>query len=311
MKWLVLFSGLILFSCSDSGKEQPASESKNLESTDSTELNIPEVEMDPVIALRLEEQKNDIDSIQHVVEQWNKAINEKDYAFLQTLYAPHPKFYLKEFTPSGIVSSKRTWLEKHPEYRQEILGLQVQYPTNDEGTIRCAFRKVLHTKEATDSVWALLDLHYANGQYLIHKESDQASELVLHRTPTQKGIPATATYMYDYWLDTRNDQALAHSFVPYYMVLSYDQTDTSFYWYSGSLRSVTDFYLRNFNVENGFLSFEAAPIWPGREDDIPEEEDFMYFRFSILKDELAFIEHRNGWFDDLLGARLWRKIDEK
>lgn len=258
---------------------------------------------------RLEAQKNDLDSIQLIVETWNRSLNERNPQLMELVYAKQVQFYKKSMQRADIIAAKQKALDKSPNYAQSIRRLAVNYPSNRPDIISCEFYKRWSDGTKTDSVLAILEIKLIGKEYRIVKESDFVTELNLVREMPTAPLPeGTHTYMYDYWEDTREHEVLAHDFVPYYMTLVVhrdgDEVDLELSWYSGSLRWITDFAVRSVRFTDSHLTFDAAPrLSPeGGDEDLG---DYQHFSFRLLKNgEIALVEN-DDWFEEMRGVRLW------
>ena len=255
---------------------------------------------------------NSLDSIQSVVEQWNKAINESDFKLMERLYAEKIQFYTTKLSRSEVIRSKREWLKKHSNYVQKIELDEVQYPSENSGIIRCIFRKHFTKNGELKEVNGILELTYLNGEYFITKESDRVTEMVIiEQTQPSNLSKGSYSFQHDYWLDTREHEVLGHDFVPYYIDVSIHLTGTlkvDLTSYSGGLRETRDYITKDAILENGFLSFRAAPIFLGERD--PEdyswikEEEYHLYKFKVFDGAIALVE-TDSWFTEMVGSYFW------
>jgi hypothetical protein len=258
---------------------------------------------------RLEAQKNDLDSIQLIVETWNRSLNERNPNLMELVYAKEVQFYKKRMKQSEIIAAKQRALDKAPAYKQSIRRLAVNYPMKRPDIISCEFYKRWTDGNKTDSVLAILEIEFIDGEYRIVKESDFVTELNLVReTPTKALADGEYVFMYDYWEDTREHEILAHDFSPYYMTLIVrkegKKATVELSWYSGALRWVNDFAIRNVSLNDSYLNFEAA----ARMSPVDEDEDldsYQHFSFRLLNTGEVALEENNGWFEEMRGVRLW------
>lgn len=253
----------------------------------------------------IEDQRNSLDSIQETLELWNTGLNENSPQKLADVYAGEVQFYKQSRLFEEVIEMKIEALRKAPDYRQKMEAIQVQYPSDKEDVVRCVFNKTYETGGKENTVSAVIEMKLIDGSYRITKESDQATELALINEAETRGVLDYTFFSYHYWLDTRDDKVLAHDFVPYYMELGFDpeKMEISMHWYSGSLRSITDFAVADIFMEDGFLSFKASAISTFDGDQEFDKEDYQTFTFKCLDGELALIKN-DGWFSNLEGIRL-------
>lgn len=303
-----------LFACSSPSQPSNQTPAETEEST-SNESNLEvETETQAVIAeieAKQESQANDLDTLHQVIDSWNQALNEQDYALLESLYADQVVFYTTEKSKSAVVDSKRSYLEKHPDYQQKVLNLNFQYPSNLSQTAACHFQKVYGNGALTDTVEAVLHLKMNPSGYIIVKESDDPSEIANAKAATAADLPdGKYSFTHHYWLDTRESEVLGHDFVPYYNILSVEKTadalEAGFYYYSGSMRTYTDFTCKDAKLEAGILTFLAAPINQFSEEEQEfRDEDYQYFKFKVLNDREVVLLQNDTWFSEDAGDRYW------
>jgi len=307
---LALCLGLFVSCGSDHASDNLEHENESTEETD--KIAVSQDAIKEVHAARMEAQKNDLDSIQYIVEAWNRSLNENNPELMLLVYGTQVQYYKKPLKRQEVIDAKKRALAKSPDYKQSLLHLAVHYPTDRPEIIRCEFDKVWSAGGKTDTVRALLEIELVNKQYRIVKEGDYATEIAMIKEEKAEALPkGQHAYLYDYWLDTREHEALAHDFVPYYMTLTADNSGehptVDLNWYSGSLRETFGFVTRNVRLDGQYLHFEGAAMMAP--DDEESLDDFQSFTFKLLGDEIALIEN-NGWFSEMLGVRLWRVKDE-
>lgn len=311
---LTLITFGVLFSCKQTPNNQNSSSSnevvqeiasENLDNEDASNSTGNAVELDDVHEEVIENQRNSLDSIQGTLELWNTGLNEKSPQKLANVYAGEVQFYKQSRLFEEVIEMKIEALRKAPDYCQKMEAIQVQYPSDKESVVRCVFDKTYKTGGKENTVSAVIEMQLINGTYRIIKESDQATELALINEAETRGVLEYTFFSYHYWLDTRDDNVLAHDFVPYYMELGFDpeKMEISMHWYSGSLRSITDFAVADIFMEDGYLSFKASAISTFDENPTFDKDDYQTFTFKCLDGELALINN-DGWFSDLEGIRL-------
>lgn len=302
------FAGLIaLISACQSG--DPVSQDETVETSADSSAVEARIEIEEIHKERSEKQKNDLDSIQWIVEAWNRSLNERNSGLMELVYADKVQFYKKTMLRADIIAAKKRALDKAPNYTQSIRRLAVNYPSNRPDIISCEFYKRWSDGGKMDSVLAILELELIGKEYRIVKESDFVTELNLVRETTTKALPeGSHIFMYDYWEDTREHEALAHDFVPYYMTLTVnrkgEKAEVELSWYSGALRWITEFAVRNVSLNDSYLNFEAAArMSPDDEDE--DLDDYQHFSFRLLKNGEIALEENDGWFEEMRGIRLW------
>lgn len=310
-----LFVSIVCIGLFTSCGSDPAAENSENEDETTEEIAaeaVSQEEIQEVHAARLEEQKNDLDSIQYLVETWNQSLNENDPELMLLVYGSQVQYYKKSLKRQEVINAKKSALAKSPDYKQSVVNLGVHYPSDRPNVIRCEFDKAWSSGGKSDTVRALLEIELVNKQYRIVKEGDYATEIAMIKEAKTKALSkGQHTYLYDYWLDTREEEVLAHDFVPYYLSVTVDNSGENprvdVNWYSGAFRQSFDFVTRNVRLDGQYLRFEGAAIMmPGDEEDL---SDYQSFAFKLLGEEIALIEN-NGWFSEMLGIRLWRVKDE-
>jgi hypothetical protein len=251
------------------------------------------------------------------------AINVGGFKTLEELYADEVQFYLKRYSKGQVIDSKRKWINDHSNYIQTYDIHEVEYPSNNEGLIRVNFDKFIQHDYQTDTVLAVLEMKYIDGDYRITKESDQITEL--RKVKSERGsVMEKGEYSFDdhRWVDMRDNDALAHDFVPYYISINVsieDSISITMSRYSGSMREIVHFLVRNIDYDkaNCLLSFDAAMNFgldlydetiPER---LPKDEDYEHFTFKTLSDHLALMS-TDGTFQSLEGNRFWniKRVEE-
>ncbi|OFZ60563.1 MAG: hypothetical protein A3D92_06745 [Bacteroidetes bacterium RIFCSPHIGHO2_02_FULL_44_7] len=291
----------------------PASDNPEKETTQETAAEaVSQEDIREVHVARLEEQKNDLDSIQYLVETWNRSLNENNQELMLLVYGTQVQYYKKSMKRTEVIEAKKRALATSLDYEQSIVHLAVHYPSDRPGIICCEFDKAWSAGGKSDTARALLEIKLVNEQYRIVKEGDYATEIVMIKEEKARGLSkGQHHYLYDYWLDTREDEALAHDFVPYYLSVTVnnggEKPTVDLNWYSGSLRETFGFVTRNVRLDGQYLRFEAAAMMTP--DDDEDLDDFQSFTFKLLGDEIALIEN-DGWFTEMLGIRLWGVKDE-
>lgn len=250
-----------------------------------------------------------------MLKQWNERINQEKYNALAEMYADNVLYYTQEISKEKVIQSKKDYIaNEYGYYHQELKDVMLELPDEDSNTIRFSFLKKYDGEIKSDSVHAKLIFNKrADGKYEIIEETDILSELKriksLETKNLQQGIHH---FTYSYLLDTRNTIS-AWDNVPYYddLTITYkgdNNVDVSFHSYSGASRTATSFETRNAAINDGILTFQAAPTNDKYEH--PREDDYQSFTFKILdSNKVAFINN-DGWFSSSLGNIFWRVENE-
>ena len=319
MKLIYLILAILLVSCADEKNDDPKSKEPSKtgqEFSDTTKIDlvsrIPGGEENENGGKDKQKVQNSLDSIKMTIGWWNNAININAVIALHNLYDDEVQFYREKVQKPDLVQSKRTWLNEHPDYSQEIKIREIQYPSEAKGTIRCLFIKEYKDGNELKKVNSILELKLIDGRYLITKESDVPTEISLIKDEIAQDLDTGELFFqHDYWLDTRDSEVLGHDFVPYYMGVTISNGETlkvELDSYSGSLREHRDYVTKEAVFKDGFLSFKAGPLYErfGGEEDIEaiKEEDYQYFKFKVLNKNIALVA-TDGWFEELVGTRFW------
>ena len=265
-----------------------------------------------------QEEANDVnsrDSILRFLSEWNQNIVDKNYSNLEKEYSSEVSYYGQEKSATLICSGKRSWLEKHPDYTQEMEKIEIRWTEKFPEIQQCIFDKVYSSDGNTKTVKAILELQKSNNRYYIVKESDYPSEIkVANKVPAISISKGTHAYSNSYVLDIRNDTVLnlAHDFISYELTFSLDIGEriiaNSMSYYSGSLRESTEFDLTDIDISDGFLSFYANPL-PYYSDEDAENgqiaHEFQFFKFKIVSEDHLILIETDGWFTDMVGERFF------
>lgn len=254
-----------------------------------------------------------LDSVVQVLNTWNRALVHKDYEKLRQCYVYAVNFYTHKTSRTDLIKEKKKWLDKNPDYRQEIKDVEVRHPRNAKDTIHCVFTKLYRAKAEVkqDSARAVIYLVKNQRSYKIFKESDMASERATARILPARKLPyGEYTFLHDYWLDTRAHKILAHNFVAYYTGVKFryfkNELWVELYSYSGSMRMTVDYRTKDARFENGILSFRAAIEPIGETAHQLAEKDYHTFSFKVLDPETMVLTKANQW-KYLEGAKFWIK----
>lgn len=244
-------------------------------------------------------QKNDLDSVLFAVDLWNKAVNGRNSIAIHDCYAEGKiPYYLKEIAAKEIAKNKISWLLNHKSYRQETYRVQVQYPEENDPLIRCFFQKICIEKNKRDTLYAILEMRKFDDDYLIVRETDLKTEVTIALNSKGVDLPQGESHFLEYyWEDTRNDDALAHNFVPYWISVDVnrigDKVEVNYANYSGRIRIVQYYAVKDVKLENGVLEFRAGM----KQNEEQEAEDikdtyFDYHRFKLTKKGLVLMESK-------------------
>ena len=109
------------------------------------------------------------------VRAWNRALNARDQAQLEKLYAERVSYYGVDLGRAAVIGKKRAALERAPRFQQSLSKLEVHELSRAD--VAVTFTKTW-TSDGTDkqTVEALLDLERRQGKYVITRESDTRAE---------------------------------------------------------------------------------------------------------------------------------------
>lgn len=257
---------------------------------------------------------NSKDSILAFLNDWNQTILDRDYLKLEKNYASEVSYYGQKKDAALICSGKRSWLEKHPDYSQELESIEIRWAENFPEIQQCVFDKVYSSDGNTQTVKAILELKKIGNRYIIVKESDYPSELkATLKVPASDISKGTHSYTRSYVLDIRRDTILnlAHDFIGYDLGFSLDIGEriiaNSMTYYSGSMRETTEFDLTDIELSNGFLTFYANPLpaYDNEDEDNWTTHEYQYFKFKIISDSELMLIETDGWFTDMIGERFF------
>ena len=310
---------IIMLACAELRKKQVTEKPQSEEQEQKKVVKkIPQPDTIKVKDYKLNEHKmplknTSIDSVVQALNAWNRALVHKNYTDLRKCYAYSVGFYTRKVSRTDLIKDKKNWLDKNPDYRQEIKDVEVRHPRDASDTIHCVFSKMYRTKAGAkqDSARAVIYMVKNQGHYKIFKESDMASERATARTLPARKLPyGEYTFLHGYWLDTRADEVLAHNFVPYYTGLKIhyfnNELRLELYSYSGQARMIIDYETKDASFENGILSFKAATIMIGATRYQPTKKDYQTFKFKVLNPEVMVLVSASKW-SYLEGARFWIK----
>lgn len=325
LKYFSLLAVLFIYSCSGN-EDQKDAESKNVDSNsieasdtivETRPNNLEEIEE---IETRLEENENSLDSIKAVVKKWNNGINTANKASLNEVYASSVDYYLSTKSKEDIVASKLAWLAKNAGYSQSYSIQEVQYPSSHDGLIRVVLDKELKYTNKTETIISIVEMRYADREYLITKETDQVTEIRKAKEAKSSILNKGEIWFDNHrWVDMRDNDALGHSFVPYYITIGVtlgDSLEIYMSRYSGSLREVRPYKVRKaeYDTNTGFLTFEAAmnfAIDMGGEEipeRLPKDEDYEKFVFKTFDGYMTLLTGED-WYKELEGTRFWKLTD--
>ena len=75
--------------------------------------------------------------------------------------------------------------------------------------------------------------------------------------------------------------------------------------YSGGSRSTLKFHVRNQTLKNGYLFFEAAPLFNERSLANLKDNDYQSFTFKVLDTTKIALIKNDGWYTEKIGIYLW------
>lgn len=233
------------------------------------------------------------DAVKAKVKTWNESISNHQTDQLIEVYSSNVDYYLNNKSSTDCIALKKSWLEKHPEYSQSIKFLEVYHfevdRTPDE--FIAEFDKLCTENGKTTTVHSFLHFKKFNGEWLIYKESDVATEIAIAKKSPNINLP-NGHYGFErnYWVDTRDVEGFAHETVPYRTYISFDilnETITGrINWYSGTMRSSMDYLIVAGIMENGLLTLDVI-YNPNEEYSLDQPEDFANmaienWRFKIV-----------------------------
>jgi hypothetical protein len=244
-------------------------------------------------------------AVKQVVREWNAAIDGHHPEKLKDLYADQVMCYLEKKSAAAVVADKTAWLKKHGNYRQQLKHVDVYYNEDDTtlSHFKAEFTKICTENGKTTEIQSWLHFERINGFWKIVTETDAPTEVARANKAKNRTLKkGTHQFYRGHWVDTRDDESLAHDQVPYRFAFELeigDKVTGSFWWYSGRLRSVTEYLVTDGKMQNGIL--ELTLVWNGEEeytleDYEPGSEEEETWRFRIVSEnEIVGIDKDNPY----------------
>ena len=110
-----------------------------------------------------------------VTEAWSRAMDTRDAAALEKIYAARVELYGKEMSREEAIRAKRAAFAKTPTFTQSIADVRVMPSSLDEGWV-ARFSKTSGAQGKTASVSALVALRSEGGSLRVFRESDAPTE---------------------------------------------------------------------------------------------------------------------------------------
>ncbi len=283
---------LFLVACSDVKEEQQQEsvsqeEYEELPIVSDSSLENPEVELEEE-----EEYLNrfdHIDIVKEILSEWNRGINQHTVDMLEPFYAPKVQYYKSFSSAKNCVNAKEVWLAKHEGYHQCIENLSLYYPyiTYEDSLIAVEFDKLCIENGNTTTVSAYMELERQGKQWKIIKESDVISEISLALSqPNVVLLDGEHEFNREYWIDTREDEVLAHDMVSYrnYITIKKDGNEYKgeIARYSGSLRHWIHWNILKGEMDDGVLHLMTYMVPEDYEDWEPDTTDLDTLSYKII-----------------------------
>lgn len=130
--------------------------------------------------------------VTEIVEQWNAAHTLNNLSEFSALYAENVLYYGSHFSTEETCARKRKFIEKYPDYYQQIFGEIEEVKDNlDSNRVTCKFIKRVVFKGETTDYPSYLVLKKNENKWQIIEESDLVTDKNLSRN-TSQAIPKDA-----------------------------------------------------------------------------------------------------------------------
>ena len=110
-----------------------------------------------------------------LVEAWNMANSERNWAALVPLYAEYVDFYGTRKEVVTVLDSKKSFFRKNPDFSQNIVGA-IQIETLSSGEKKCSFVKRVKLKGKETEYPSYLVFANEGGSWKINTEGDDVTD---------------------------------------------------------------------------------------------------------------------------------------
>ena len=111
----------------------------------------------------------------NLVEQWNKAHNDKNIEQFGNLYAKEVLFYTELTNNPSCIEKKMQLFKRNPDFYQQLNG-NIEVEEQEDGTIKCSFIKSVTLKNKTNDYPSYLVFKKDNDEWHIVTEGDLTTD---------------------------------------------------------------------------------------------------------------------------------------
>jgi len=142
--------------------------------------------------------KTEEQEVKEMVELWNNASSNGDFAVLENMLADKVKYYQQTVTRDYYIKDQKNFFEKNPVYGQVIKGdINIQQISDTQ--YKAEFVKEVTTKKGTKDYPAYLVFKKLGNEWKLILESDTVSDANIEKKKNQKTKnPNKSTYYYGY-----------------------------------------------------------------------------------------------------------------
>lgn len=164
---LAFLMGVLVVSCTKSGKDRNESDDAETEEVESDETEITDV-----------------------VRKWNKSLNLRDEKMSNEVYAPSVEFYGRNLSAEECTAMRIDRATSDPTWQQEIIS-EINLERQDDGSVIASFTKQSDSKKGKHTYPAYLILKKSGGKWKITNESDKLTDKNLKNKKDRK-VPENA-----------------------------------------------------------------------------------------------------------------------
>ncbi|WP_454989671.1 hypothetical protein [Capnocytophaga sputigena] len=138
----------------------------------------------------------------NLVEQWNKAHNNKNIEQFRNLYAKEVLFYTELTNNSSCIEKKIQLFKRNPDFYQLLNG-SIEVEELEDGTIKCSFVKSVTLKNKTNDYPSYLVFEKDNDEWHIVTEGDLTTDKNIGKKREKlnnlfiKGLKKGQVYLYN------------------------------------------------------------------------------------------------------------------
>ena len=113
-------------------------------------------------------------NVTNIVNLWDKAHNQRDYALFDSLYMPYVRYYGQEWEKQKCINKKKQLFQLHPDFSQQSKNI---YSENmEEGIVKVTFDKRVYCDGQVQTFPSYLWLTLSDGVWKIEIESDEITD---------------------------------------------------------------------------------------------------------------------------------------